>query len=92
MARASPAGSGTTPRGAQYLRENFYVTTSGFFSTQALNATISGIGEDRVLFSVGYPFVSMHEAAAWFDNAAINDNTREKIGHTNAERLFGLKH
>jgi predicted TIM-barrel fold metal-dependent hydrolase len=34
----------------------------------------------------------MHEAAAWFDNAAINDNTREKIGHTNAERLFGLKH
>jgi hypothetical protein len=21
-----------------------------------------------------------------------NDNTREKIGHTNAERLFGLKH
>jgi 2,3-dihydroxybenzoate decarboxylase len=65
---------------------------SGFFSTQALNATISGIGEDRVLFSVDYPFVSMHEAAAWFDNAAINDNTREKIGHTNAERLFGLKH
>ena len=33
----------------------------------------------------------MHEAVAWFDNAAINDNTREKIGRTNAERLFGLK-
>ena len=38
-----------------------------------------------------YPYESMHEAAAWFDNAAINDNTREKIGRTNAERLFGLK-
>jgi len=75
----------------QYLQENFYVTTSGFFSTPALNATIAGIGEDRVLFSVDYPFESMHQAAAWFDNASINENTREKIGRTNAECLFGLK-
>jgi gamma-resorcylate decarboxylase len=75
----------------QYLLENFYVTTSGFFRTQALNATLSEIGEDRVLFSTDYPYESMHEAVAWFDNAAINDNTREKIGRTNAERLFGLK-
>jgi gamma-resorcylate decarboxylase len=75
----------------QYLLENFYVTTSGFFRTQALNATLAEIGEDRVLFSVDYPYESMQEAAAWFDNAAINDNTREKIGRTNAERLFGLK-
>jgi len=33
----------------------------------------------------------MHGAADWFDHAAINDNTREKIGRTNAQRLFGLK-
>jgi gamma-resorcylate decarboxylase len=75
----------------QYLRENLYVTTSGFFRTQALNATISEMSEDRVLFSVDYPFESMQEAATWFDNAAINDTTREKIGRTNAERLFKLK-
>ena len=67
------------------------MTTSGFFRTQALNATIAEIGEDRVLFSVDYPFESMQDAATWFDNAAINDNTREKIGRTNAERLFKLK-
>jgi predicted TIM-barrel fold metal-dependent hydrolase len=75
----------------QYLLENLYVTTSGFFRTQALNATIAEIGEDRVLFSTDYPYESMQEAAVWFDNAAINDNTREKIGRTNAEHLFGLK-
>jgi 2,3-dihydroxybenzoate decarboxylase len=75
----------------EYLRENLYVTTSGFFRTQALNATLAEIGEDRVLFSVDYPFESMQEAATWFDNAAINDNTREKIGRTNAQRLFKLK-
>jgi gamma-resorcylate decarboxylase len=75
----------------QYLRENLYVTTSGFFRTQALNATMAEIGEDRVLFSVDYPFESMEAAATWFDNAAINDTTREKIGRTNAEHLFKLK-
>ena len=75
----------------QCLRENLYVTTSGFFRTQALNATMAEIGEDRVLFSVDYPFESMQDAATWFDNAAINDNTREKIGRTNAEHLFKLK-
>ncbi len=75
----------------QYFRENFYLTTSGNFRTQALNDTLSEIGEDRVLFSTDYPYESMHEASAWFDNASINDNTREKIGRTNAERLFGLK-
>jgi gamma-resorcylate decarboxylase len=73
-----------------YFLENFYVTTSGFFHTQALSATISEIGEDRVLFSVDYPYESMHKAVAWFDNAAINHNTRTKIGRTNAERLFKL--
>jgi len=74
----------------QYLRKNFYVTTSGFFRTQALNATLSELGEDRVLFSTDYPYESMQEAAAWFDNAAISDNTRAKIGRSNAVRLFGL--
>jgi gamma-resorcylate decarboxylase len=73
-----------------YFRENFYVTTSGNFRTQALNATLSEIGEDRVMFSVDYPYESMHEAAVWFDGAAISDNTRAKIGRGNAERLFGL--
>ena len=74
----------------QYLRKNFYVTTSGFFRTQALNATLSELGEDRVLFSTDYPYESMQEASAWFDNAAISDNARAKIGRSNAIRLFGL--
>lgn len=75
---------------AQRLRENFYVTTSGNFRTQALNATLTELGSDRVLFSSDYPYESMREAADWFDSAAINDNDRRKIGRTNAQRLFGL--
>lgn len=71
-----------------YLHNNFYVTTSGNFHTQTLNATLADMGVDRVLYSSDYPYESMREASAWFDNAAISDNDRIKIGSTNARQLF----
>ncbi|MEU2618366.1 amidohydrolase family protein [Streptomyces sp. NPDC007157] len=71
-----------------YLLSNFYVTTSGNFHTQTLNAAVAEMGVDRVLYSSDYPYESMREASDWFDNSAINDNDRAKIGHLNARRLF----
>ncbi|MFG1705336.1 amidohydrolase family protein [Nonomuraea sp. M3C6] len=76
---------------SDYLLTNFYVTTSGDFRTQALVATLSELGADRVLFSSDYPYESMREAADWFDHSAISENDRVKIGRTNALRLFRLK-
>lgn len=73
-----------------YLRTNFYVTTSGNFHTQALNATLTELGADRVLFSTDYPYESMREAADWFDNAPISENDRQKIGRDNSFKLFKL--
>jgi 2,3-dihydroxybenzoate decarboxylase len=71
-----------------YLHTNFYVTTSGNFHTQTLNATLAEMGVDRVLYSSDYPYESMQEASEWFDNAAISDNDRTRIGHVNARGLF----
>jgi gamma-resorcylate decarboxylase len=71
-----------------YLLRNFYFTTSGNFHTQTLNATLAEVGADRVLFSSDYPYESMREAADWFDHAAISENDRVKIGHSNARLLF----
>lgn len=73
-----------------YFQENVYVTTSGNFRTQALVATMSELGADRVLFSSDYPYESMVEAATWFDSASISEVDRVKIGRTNAQQLFGL--
>ncbi|MGA2259717.1 MAG: amidohydrolase family protein, partial [Thermoguttaceae bacterium] len=88
---------GIQPRGipakrplAHYLRNNFYVTTSGNFCTQTLINTILSLGSDRILFSADYPFESMIEAAAWFDGVEISESDRGKIGYSNAERLFQL--
>jgi hypothetical protein len=44
---------------AHYLRENFYITTSGAFRTQALTDVIMEVGADRVLYSVDYPYEDM---------------------------------
>jgi predicted TIM-barrel fold metal-dependent hydrolase len=73
-----------------YLRENFYITTSGNFRTQALTDVILEIGADRVLYSVDYPYEDVVEAQTWLDHCAINDADRIKIAHANAHKLFRL--
>ena len=75
---------------AHYLRENFYITTSGNFRTQALTDVILEVGADRVLYSVDYPFEDVVEAKDWFDSAAISDSDRVKIARINAQKLFRL--
>jgi 2,3-dihydroxybenzoate decarboxylase len=73
-----------------YLRENFFITTSGNFRTQALTDVMLEVGADRVLYSVDYPFEDMVEAKVWFEQAAISDTDRIKIGYSNAQKLFRL--
>jgi 2,3-dihydroxybenzoate decarboxylase len=75
---------------AQYLRENFYITTSGNFRTQALSDVILEVGADRVLYSVDYPFEDVVEAKNWFDQTTISDSDRVKIARSNAQKLFHL--
>ncbi len=86
-----------TPRGipakkkmADYLRENFYHTTSGNFRTQSMVDAMLEVGSDRILFSVDYPFEDAIEASTWFDDAPISETDRLKIGRTNAQKLFKL--
>src|SRR3954471_14967548 len=76
---------------ADYFRSNFVLTTSGNFSTSALNQAIAEIGIDRVLWSADYPFEDISDAADWFDNIPFANDERQKIGRTNAQKLFKLK-
>jgi len=71
-----------------YLRENFYITTSGNFRTQTLAEVMLEVGADRILYSVDYPFEDTRIAADWFDHCAISEADRLKIGHGNAAQLF----
>ncbi len=86
-----------TPRGipaqrqlGDYLRENFFLTTSGNFRTATLVDAIAEVGADRILFSIDYPFEEMSDAVQWFDTAPISTTERLQIGNSNAAALFKL--
>jgi gamma-resorcylate decarboxylase len=96
MARAqrrfeyAPCGKELKKPLAQYLKDNFYITTSGNFHTPTLNNVIEEMGIDRVMFSVDYPYESISEGATWFDNCPLTADERLKVGRGNAQRLLKL--
>jgi predicted TIM-barrel fold metal-dependent hydrolase len=73
-----------------YLRENFYLSTSGNFHTPSLIGALLEVSADRILFAVDYPFEDMGEAVSWFDGLPISEIDRLKIGRSNARRLLKL--
>lgn len=73
-----------------YVRENLYLTTSGFFTVPPLLNAILEVGADRILFAVDYPFSPNQRGRAFLDAMPVSPADREKIAHLNAERLFRL--
>ena len=52
---------------------NFYVTTSGFFSDPALICCMLEMGVDHILFAVDWPFVMNPPAVEWMKNVSISE-------------------
>lgn len=76
---------------SQYMKENFYVTTSGNFYLPAFMCAYMGLGADRIMFAVDYPMESSQDAVKMVESAPVCDLDKEKIFHLNAERLLHLK-
>ena len=74
----------------RYFCENFYVTTSGHFSTPALLCSMMELGTDRILFAVDWPYVSNKEAVDWLTAAPISHADKSRIFSGNAERILRL--
>lgn len=90
--RKMPRGIPAKKPLGDYLRSNFYFSTSGNFSTKALLNAILEVGADRILFAADYPFEQISEAAEWFDHLdSISESDRVKIARSNAEGLFKLR-
>ena len=73
-----------------YIRRNMAITTAGVCDDAALACSLATLGEDRVLFSVDYPYEKSGEAGAWLDAAPLDEGTREKVAYANAERSLRL--
>lgn len=77
-------------RPSEYIKNNFYMTTSGMFYQPALLCALLSVGAERILFAVDHPYEESKQAVDFMDAAPISDIDKEKIYHINAEKLLGL--
>jgi len=77
------------PVGA-YLRENLHYTFSGFNYTAPFLDLLLQVGVDRIMFSADYPYQSMVQARAFLEQLPVSPADRQRIGHSNAERLLRM--
>jgi len=88
--RLSPVATHLKRRVGEYFQENFYITTSGYFTDPPLLCALMVLGADRIMFSVDYPFSDNAAGRAFLDRAPISAADRERIAHGNAERLLRM--
>jgi 2,3-dihydroxybenzoate decarboxylase len=75
---------------SEYLVDNFVITTSGVLSTPALLAASQAVGIDNILFAIDYAYESSAEAVNFLNALPLSEPDRNKIAHSNAERLLRL--
>ena len=75
---------------SQYIKDNFFVTTSGIFWQPVIKFVSSVLGTDKVLFAVDYPFESSKQGAQFIESLEMPDDDKEKISYLNAQKLLRL--
>jgi uncharacterized protein len=86
----SQAVTGLQRSVSEYVRENLWITTSGFFTFPPLLNLLLTVGVDRVIFSVDYPFASNQAGRAFLDSLELSQPDLDKIAHGNVERLLNV--
>jgi predicted TIM-barrel fold metal-dependent hydrolase len=69
---------------------NFWVTTSGFFSTPSLLCCVMEMGIDRILFAVDWPYVDNVKAVNWIQGLPLSDEDKAKIKSGNIKNLLRI--
>jgi len=75
---------------SDYLKENFYVTTSGMAWQPPILYAQSVLGVDRVLYAMDYPYQFVPDEVRVTDDLPVSDEDKKKLYQTNAEKVFGL--
>jgi 5-carboxyvanillate decarboxylase len=75
---------------SDYMKENFYVTTSGMAWEPAIMYARAVLGADRVLYAMDYPYQYVLEEVDVTDNLPISDAEKRALYQLNAEQVFRL--
>ncbi|KAL9616445.1 MAG: hypothetical protein Q9160_008697 [Pyrenula sp. 1 TL-2023] len=79
---------------ASYFGSQLFLTTSGHFSTPALQFCVSIVGAKACMFSVDYPFESIPNGCAWWDERVeevVGRGDCVDMGRNNAVEVLGLQ-
>jgi predicted TIM-barrel fold metal-dependent hydrolase len=74
----------------EIFTNGFYITTSGFFSTPALDCCIQELGSDRILFAVDHPYMDNASGVAWLRQTPLSEDDRSRIAGANAKQLLRI--
>lgn len=72
-----------------YFGDQVFITTSGHFSTPALICAMGEIGSQSIMFSIDYPFESIPNGCAWWDeHVSVNQHDLVNMGRNNVLKVF----
>jgi predicted TIM-barrel fold metal-dependent hydrolase len=74
----------------EYLHQQLWITTAGFFNIAPFMAALLTFGADRILFSVDYPLSPNKRGRAFLDQLPVSPADKLKIAHQNADKLLKL--
>jgi 2,3-dihydroxybenzoate decarboxylase len=86
----SPGALPLKRKPSDYLRENFYYTTSGMPWEPAISFVQQQMGFDRVMYAMDYPYQYVAEEVQAMDALPLTPEQLKMFYQTNAERIFRL--
>jgi 5-carboxyvanillate decarboxylase len=86
----SPGAKPLQRKPSDYLRENFYYTTSGMPWEPSISLVQRLMGHDRVMYAMDYPYQYVKEEVDAMDALPITPEQKKMFFQTNAERIFRL--
>lgn len=75
---------------SDYLRENFYYTSSGMAWEPSVTFVQQQMGHDRVMYAMDYPYQYVAEEVSAMDKLPLDDAQKTMFFQTNAEHVFKL--
>ena len=81
---------GKAVRFAEVFRQNFWVTSSGFFSDAALRCCLEVLAPEHILFAVDWPYVENAAGVDWLTGMDLDDGLKAGIFGGHARALLGL--
>jgi 2,3-dihydroxybenzoate decarboxylase len=86
----SPGAQALRKKPSEYLRDNFYFTTSGMPWEPSISLVQRLFGHDKVMYAMDYPYEYVKEEVDMMDNLPLTPEQKKMFFQSNAERIFKL--